>query len=119
MVPRLQTDPLRVGIPPSLPQSKKVTRQIQEPQLLNPIPGEGTGGARGPSEEEFEVEDIIAHTEYLVEFKGYGPEDNLWLLQRNLEHAPEILRASQAWQTNDLSLPAQPDRAQQAPHKLK
>ncbi len=78
-------------------------------------------------EEEIEVDDIIADRlvcphklpEYLVRFKGYGPEDDLWLPQRNLEHAPEILRACQARQTNDLSQQAQPDKAQQAPHTLR
>ncbi len=62
-------------------------------------------------EEEFRVEDIIAHQlvgpsrqpEYLVWFKGYGPEENLWLSQQNLEHAPDILQGSQARQTNNLS----------------
>ncbi len=32
-----------------------------------------------------------------------GPEDNLWLPQQNLEHAPEIFRACQARQSNNLS----------------
>ncbi len=65
-------------------------------------------------EEEFEAEDIIAHQlvshnklpEYLVRFKGYCPEDNVWLPHQNLEHAPEILQAYQARQTKNLSLPA-------------
>ncbi len=36
--------------------------------------------------------------EYLVRFKGYRPdsEDYLWLPQRNLEHALDILCANQA-----------------------
>ncbi len=50
-------------------------------------------------EEEFEVEDIITHRlagphkrpEYLLRFKGYGPEDYLWLSQQNVELALEIL----------------------------
>ncbi len=62
-------------------------------------------------EEEFEVEDIIAHRlvgpkqrpKYLVRFKGYWPEGDLWFPQKNLEHVPDILRAYQARQTNDLS----------------
>ncbi len=77
-------------------------------------------------EEEFELEDILAHhlvgphkrPEFLVSFKGYGPEDDLWLPQHNLEHAQDILRAYQARQTNDLSRPARPSRAQRAPQAL-
>ncbi len=50
-------------------------------------------------EEEFEVEDILAHRlvgphkqpEFLVCFKGYGPEDDIWLPLLNLEHAQDIL----------------------------
>ena len=78
-------------------------------------------------EEEFEVEDIIAHRlvgpkqrpEYLVRFKGYGPEDDLWLPQKNLEHAPDILRAYQARQTNDLSRRPRAQDAQRAPRALR
>ena len=58
-------------------------------------------------EQEFEVEEFLAHNnklpEYLVRFKGYCPQDNLWLTQHNLEHAPEILLAYQSSQTNNLS----------------
>ena len=49
-------------------------------------------------QEEYEVEDILSHrktgtkTEYLVRFKNYGPEDDLWLPQRNLANAQDILR---------------------------
>ncbi len=73
------------------------------------------------------MEDIIAHRlvgphkspEYLVRFKGYGPEDDLWLPQKNLEHAPDIVRAYQARQANDLSRPARPRAAQRAPRALR
>ncbi len=44
-----------------------------------------------------------------------GLEDDLWLPQCNLEHAQDILRADQALQTNNLSRPACPNRAQRAP----
>ena len=56
--------------------------------------------------EEYEVEDILSHrkegqrTEYLVCFKNFGPEDDLWLPQRNLVHAPDILRAYHDRQQN-------------------
>jgi hypothetical protein len=41
------------------------------------------------------------------------------LPQRNLEHAPDILRAYQARQTNDHSRPARPQAAQRAPRALR
>jgi hypothetical protein len=53
-------------------------------------------------EEEFEVEDILAHRlvgrrlEYLTRFKSYGPEDDLWLPARNLRNSPDILQAYHA-----------------------
>ncbi len=82
----------------SCPQEVGPSHQAPPPELVN-------------DEEEFEVEDIIAHRlvgpkqlpEYLMRFKGYWPEDDLWLPQKNLEHAQDILRAYQAQQTNDLS----------------
>ncbi len=79
-------------------------------------------------EEEVEVEDILTHRlvghhkqpqpEYLVRFKGCSLY-YLWLPQLNLEHAPEILRAYRARQTNNLSLQARPDKAQLAPSTLR
>lgn len=49
-------------------------------------------------EEEFEVEDILAHRykgkklEYLVRFKSYGPEEDKWLPAVNLKNAPLIVK---------------------------
>lgn len=49
--------------------------------------------------EEFEVEDIIAHrlvnrrTQYLVRFTSYDVDDDLWLPAENLKNAPEIVQA--------------------------
>lgn len=57
-------------------------------------------------QEEFEVEDITAHrgasrnVQYLVRFAGYGPEDDLWLKEKNLENAPEMLAAYHACQAD-------------------
>ena len=48
-------------------------------------------------EEEFEVEDILSHrlhgntVQYLVRFKSYGPEEDLWLPAKNLRNAPNIV----------------------------
>ncbi len=96
----------------------------------NPSPPEVGPSHEAPElvegEEEFVLEDILAHLlvgphkqpEFLVSFKGYGQEDDLWLPQLNLEHAQDILQAYQARQTNDLSLPACPSNAQLAPLAL-
>ncbi len=69
-------------------------------------------------QEEYEVEEILSHrktgskTEYLVCFKGYGPEDDLWLLQRNLSNAPEILPAYHNRQLDGINHhPVAPHRA--------
>ncbi len=56
--------------------------------------------------------------EYLVWFKGYCPEDNLWLPQRNLEHVPDILKARPDRQTTSPSQPAL-SRAKQASSALR
>lgn len=62
------------------------------------------------NEEEFEVDEILAHrgtgnrVQYLIRFKGYGPEDDLWLPTRNLS-APDLLRDYHARQRDPESLP--------------
>ncbi len=49
-------------------------------------------------QEQYEVEDRLSHrkegtkTEYLVRFKGYSPKDDLWLPQRNLDHAQDLIK---------------------------
>jgi hypothetical protein len=89
----------------SRPPSIGPTPPIQLPDIIN-------------DQEEYEVEEILAHrktgprTEYLVRFKGYGPEDDLWLPQRNLTNAPEIVQAYQDRQRDNISnLPIAPQRA--------
>jgi hypothetical protein len=75
------------------------------------------------NEEEFEVEDIIAHrgqgnrTQYLVRFKSYGPEDDLWLPAKNLAHAPDILQDYLDRQQNNPPLPRS-NRNARAPRHL-
>ena len=60
-------------------------------------------------EEEYEVEDILAHrqnkktTEYLVRFLSYGPEDDLWLPEKNLQNAPEIIQ--EYWNRQNQDMP--------------
>jgi hypothetical protein len=73
-------------------------------------------------QEEYEVEEILSHrgagarTQYLVRFRGYGPEDDLWLPQRNLKNAPDILKDYHDRQTG--RQPVQVPRAQRAPRHL-
>lgn len=70
----------------ALPSDQGPTPHFLPPRLI--------GG-----KEEFEVNDIIAHqlvnkkTQYLVQFKSYGPEDDLWLPKTNLSNAPAIVHA--------------------------
>ena len=50
-------------------------------------------------QEEFEVEAILTHRkrgagyQYLVRWKGYGPNDNSWEPERNLSNAADVLKA--------------------------
>lgn len=54
------------------------------------------------NEEEYEVEQILAHRsvkkgrrsikEYLIKWKGYGPEENTWEPQNHLDGARELLQ---------------------------
>ena len=49
-------------------------------------------------EEEYEIEAIINHRpyrntrKYLIAWKGYGPSENSWMMERDLEHASELLQ---------------------------
>jgi hypothetical protein len=67
--------------------------------------------------EEFEVEDILAHRgtgnkiQYLVRFKSYGPEDDLWLPLKNLVNAPEILQHYHARQDDKEYTPRSQSKA--------
>jgi hypothetical protein len=48
-------------------------------------------------EEEYEIEEIHGHrgkgrgTQFLVHWKGYGNEDDIWLTQSSLGNAEELL----------------------------
>ena len=123
---------VRVEIPPRFARLTPL-QNVENLKPYHPRPPEVGPSHEAPppelveGEEEFEVEDILAHRlvgphkrpEFLVRFKGYGPEDDLWLPQRNLANAQDILKAYQARQTNDLSRPARPSRAQRAPRALR
>lgn len=74
--------------------------------------------------EEFEVEVILAHrkagakTEYLVRFKGYGPEDDLWLPKGNLVNAPDVVAEYEARREDNVSTPRERS-GQRAPRRLR
>jgi hypothetical protein len=93
----------------SRPDSLGPTPQYLPPQIIN-------------DNDEFEVEDILAHrivnkkTQYLVRFKSYGPEDDLWLPAANLANAPEIINAYKQRQNDDFnSVPAVRETAKRPP----
>jgi hypothetical protein len=87
------------------------------PSNIPPIPDLIDG------DEEFEVEEILSHrtnhkrTEYLVRFVGYGPEDDLWLPEKNLQNAQTILQEYHDRQ-NNRSSDRRPVSRQQAPRQL-
>jgi hypothetical protein len=70
------------------------------PALPNPIEGRRTCRPPPPEivegEERYEVEEIIDNRmrgrklQYLVQWKGYGLKENLWLLESDLE-APDLI----------------------------
>ena len=71
------------------------------PQRIRPEPELVDG------HEEFEVDEILTHhyhgkqLRYLVRFKDYGPEGDLWLPAKNLANAPAIVKAYWARQQGD------------------
>jgi hypothetical protein len=93
----------------SRPPEVGPTPPVQLPDIIN-------------DQEEYEVEDILSHrkqgdkTEYLVRFKGYGPEDDLWLPKRNLANAPDVLREYHDRQRDLVAAPRQ--HQQRAPRHL-
>eukprot|EP00961_Rhodomonas_salina_P284920 3850505-Rhodomonas_salina.1 len=112
---------VRIEIPPRLARIKPLQNVAHlKPYVTRPVHIGPTHIPDGPElvngHEEFVVEDIITHrgsgsrVQYLVRFEGYGPEDDLWLLPRNLANAPEVLAAYQACQADrqlDVSQPNQ------------
>lgn len=87
-----------------LPDSLKVHLvfhvTLLKPATSNPFAGCTTGPPKPviiDNEEEFEVEAILDcrkrrnGIQYLIKWKGYGPEDNSWEPENNL-HAPELLQ---------------------------
>ncbi len=93
-----------IEVPPRLQRIEPIQNMIVHLKAYTPRPQ-----ATGPTQplplpdlvndqEEYEVEDLLSHrkegtkTEYLVRFKGYCPEDDLWLPQRNLEHSQDLIK---------------------------
>jgi hypothetical protein len=93
-----------IEVPPRLQRIEPIQNVVHlKPYIVRPPDIGPTDPVPLPDiiddQEEYEVEDILSHrskgtkTQYLVRFKGYGPEDDLWLPQRNLDHAPDIVKA--------------------------
>ena len=64
---------------------------VHGPAFINPPPNEIEG------EEEYEIEKILKHRKrgkgyhYLVHFKGYAHSEDMYLPEKNLRHASELL----------------------------
>lgn len=98
-----------------LPNSLKI-HPVFHVSLLKPvIPNSFSGRNTGPpepviidNEEEFEVEAILDcrkrrnQIQYLIKWRGYGPEDNSWEPEANL-HAEELLRDFQSTHADRLA----------------
>jgi hypothetical protein len=94
----------KLQLPPSLP-----VHNVFHVSLLKPYHPSGSVQPPLPlllvenaAEGIFEVEAILAHRDrryrgdhvkrqYLVQWKGYGPDENLWIPEANLEGSPELL----------------------------
>ena len=74
---------------------------LLKPDVANPFPGRSTDPPEPVlvnGEEEFEVESILDcrrrrnQVQFLVKWKGYGPEENSWEPERNI-HAKRLIRS--------------------------
>jgi len=88
----------------SLPPSIKIY-PVFHTSLLTPDVENTLVGRKRPApppvvidgEQEYEVEAILdvrkryGKTQYLVSWKGYGPEENLWLPEDNLSNSPDLV----------------------------
>ncbi|PRP73341.1 retrotransposable element protein, partial [Planoprotostelium fungivorum] len=88
----------------SLPPSIKIY-PVFHTSLLTPYVENTLVGQKRPApppviidgEQEYEVEAILdvrkryGKTQYLVSWKGYGPEENLWLPEDNLSNSPDLV----------------------------
>ncbi|PRP74592.1 retrotransposon nucleocapsid protein, partial [Planoprotostelium fungivorum] len=88
----------------SLPPSIKIY-PVFHTSLLTPYVENTLVGRKRPApppvgidgEQEYEVEAILdvrkryGKTQYLVSWKGYGPEENLWLPEDNLSNSPDLV----------------------------
>jgi hypothetical protein len=120
---------VRIEVPPRLARIEPLQNVVHlKPYVSRPSNIGPTHVPDGPElvdgQEEFVVDDIITHRgagrhiQYLVRFEGYGPEDDLWLPARNLDHAQEVLAAYHARQTDKTLTVAHP-RRQRAQRQLR
>lgn len=74
---------------------------LLKPAIPDPFPERSTGPPEGvmiSGEKEFEVERILdcrkryGQIQYLIKWKGYGPEDNSWEPESNI-HAKELMQS--------------------------
>ena len=111
---------VRIEVPPKLSRIEPLQNVLNLKPYHERPPEIGPTNAQAQpdlvdGEEEYEVEDILAHrakgrtTEYLVRFVSCGPEDDLWLPEKNLVNAPDILKAYHDRQ-KDTQQPTRPRR---------
>lgn len=119
---------VKIEVPPRLHLIEPLQNVVHLKPYISRTPDIGSSVIHEPPElvdgqEEYEVEEIIAHrgrtprVQYLVRFRTYGPQDDLWLPEKNLINAPEIVQAYWARQNETPANPVS-HKSQRATKRL-